>query len=92
MDCPAQHAPAALQVPLAQQGLPVRPHGRQIGGDGPKSQAVPLSLHTLTPQHGSFTPPQWTQRYVLSLFWYRQMTDGPSEQVGEPAPATGQQG
>ena len=59
MALPEQHAPAALQDPFAQHGLPVRPQGRQIGGDGPRSQAVLLSLHTVPEQHGSLTAPQW---------------------------------
>ena len=89
---PEQHAPAALHAPFAQHGLPVRPQGRQIGGDGPTSQAVVLSLHMMPEQQGSLTPPQWTHLSVLLAFWYTHMTDGPSEQVPEPAPATGQQG
>ena len=89
---PEQHAPAALHAPFAQHGLPVGPQGRQIGGDGPRSQAVALSLHMMPEQQGSLTPPQWTHLSVLLAFWYTHMTDGPSEQVPEPAPATGQQG
>jgi hypothetical protein len=58
-----QQAPAALQAFPAQQGLPVMPHIRQVPLWPTLSQTTPEPLQVEPAQHGSSTPPQWTQKF-----------------------------
>lgn len=87
-----QQAPAALHMPPGQQGLPVRPQGRQMGAEPERSQTSELALQALPAQHGSPDPPQCTQLEEPLAADVLQIAVVGSLQVCAAPGAPGQQG
>ena len=70
-----QQLPVVLHLLPAQQGLPVTPHGRQVGVPTDASQTFVASLHLLPAQHGSPGPPHFRHCRLAVLVFVQIVPD-----------------